>query len=189
MTQSDRLVLSGSKSERRRAARSLLSSALVTTLVVVCYFVLPFTRSITTTTGILLVVGLLGVGSLLVWHLRSILSSPYPRIRAVTALTTTVPLFLVVFATAYFGMSRSDGGSFSEHLSRLDSAYFTVTVFATVGFGDITPVTSSARAITTLQMMGDVILVGLVAQVIVGAVRQGVRRREAEEGVGNELDD
>ena len=98
-------------------------------------------------------------------------------------------MFLVLFATAYFVMSRTAPGNFSEPLSRLDSAYYTVTVFATVGFGDITPVTSAARAATTLQMVGDVILVGLVAQVIVGAVRQGVRRRDAqadEPGLGEE---
>ena len=56
-------------------------------------------------------------------------------------------------------------------------------MFATVGFGDITPVTSAARAATTLQMVGDVILVGLVAQVIVGAMRSGQSAgREADDG-------
>jgi voltage-gated potassium channel len=151
---------------------------MVTTLVIVCYFVLPFSSAITTTTVVLLVVGLAAIGGLLVWHLRSIMRSPYPRVRAVAALATTVPMFLVLFATSYFVMSRTVRGNFSEPLSRLDSAYYTVTVFATVGFGDITPVTAAARAATTLQMVGDVILVGLVAQAIVGAMRQGVRRRE-----------
>ena len=165
---------------RRRAARSLVSSGLVSAFVVVCYFVLPFSSVFTTTTLLFLTAGLLAVSVLLVWHLRSILRSPYPRVRAVSALATTVPIFLVVFATAYFVMSRTGEGVFSERLSRLDSAYYTVTVFATVGFGDITPVTSGARAVTTLQMVGDVILVGLVVQVIVGAMRQGVRRRDAD---------
>ena len=167
---------------RRRAARTLLSSGFVTVFVIVGYFVLPFSSAFTTTTVVLLIAGLVGLSLLLVWHLRSILSSPYPRVRAVAALTTMVPMFLVLFSTTYFVMSRTVHGNFSEPLSRLDSAYFTVTVFATVGFGDITPVTSAARAATTLQMVGDVILVGLVAQVIVGAMRQGVRRREADDG-------
>jgi hypothetical protein len=149
--------------------------------VIVGYFVLPFSSAFTTTPGLLLLAGLVGLGGLLAWHLRSILRSPYPRVRAVAALATTVPLFLVLFATAYFVMSRTVHGNFSESLSRLDSAYYTVTVFSTVGFGDITPVSPAARAATTLQMGGDVILVGLVAQVIVGAMRQGVRRREAHD--------
>jgi voltage-gated potassium channel len=165
---------------RRRAVRSLLSSAVVTTFVIVCYFVLPLSSSLTTDTVLLLAAGLVAVSALLAWHLRSIMRSPYPRVRAVAALATTVPIFLVLFATAYFVMSRTGHEDFSEPLSRLDSAYFTVTVFATVGFGDISPVTPAARAATTLQMVGDVILVGLVAQVIVGAVRRGVRRQEAQ---------
>src|SRR3954451_13409774 len=165
---------------RRRAARSLLSSAIVSTAVVAGYFVLPLTSALTTATAFVLAGGLCTVALLLAWHLRSILRSPYPRVRAVAALATTVPIFLVVFATTYFVMSRTDSAQFSEPLSRLESAYYTVTIFATVGFGDITTVTSAARATTMLQMIGDVTLVGLVAQVIVGAMRQGIRRKEAE---------
>jgi voltage-gated potassium channel len=172
---------------RRRAARALLSSATVSTAVVTGYFVLPLSSAFTTATVLVLVGGLSTVGLLLVWHLRSILRSPYPRVRAVAALATTLPVFLVVFATTYFVMSRTNAGQFSEPLSRLDSAYYTVTVFATVGFGDITPLTSAARVATMLQMIGDVVLVGLVVHVIVGAVRLGLRRQESDVSPG--LDD
>ena len=153
----------------------------VSILVVAAYFLLPFSSAFTSTTVVLLVAGLVGLGVLLAWHLRSIIRSPYPRVRAVAALATLVPMFLVLFATAYFVMSRTLPGQLLGAAVRLDSAYYTVTVFSTVGFGDITPVTQSARAATMGQMVGDVVLVGLVAQVIVGAVRQGVRRREAQE--------
>lgn len=159
-------------------------SGLVSTVVIVCYFTLPLSSNITTGTGFTLAVGLSAVTVLLVWHLRSIILSPYPRARAVAAIATTIPLFLVVFATTHYAMSRTEPGSFSEPLSRLDAAYFTMTVFATVGFGDIVPVSSAARVTTTLQMVGDVIVVGFVAQVIVGAMRQGLRRREAESDAG-----
>ena len=63
-------------------------------------------------------------------------------------------------------------------MTRLDSMYFTVTVFATVGFGDITAVSQGARAVTTVQMMGGLVLVGLIARVIVGAVQVGRSRRD-----------
>jgi voltage-gated potassium channel len=165
---------------RRRATAALLSSLGVSTAVVTGYFVLPLSSALTTATVLVLVGGMTVVAVLLGWHLRSIIRSPYPRVRAVAALATTVPLFLVVFATTYFVMSRTQPGNFSEPLSRLDSAYYTVTIFATVGFGDITPLTAVARATTMVQMVGDVLLVGFVAQVIVGAVRQGVRRQEGQ---------
>jgi voltage-gated potassium channel len=162
---------------RRRAARSLLSSGLVTVILILCYFVLPLSSALTTTTALLLGIGLVAVSALLVWHLRSILRSPYPRLRAVAALATTVPLFLVLFATAYFVMSRTAPGNFSEPLSRLDSAYFTVTVFATVGFGDITPVTQLARVLVTVQMLVGVITVGVIAKLVFGAVQKAESRR------------
>ena len=55
-----------------------------------------------------------------------------------------------------------------------------MTIFSTVGFGDITPLSAPARGATTIQMIGDIILVGIVAQVIVGAVRRAVQRQEDE---------
>jgi hypothetical protein len=146
-------------------------------LLVVLYFALPLTGRLVTPTGLVLVGGLVGLTVLLAWHLKSIVTSPYPRARAAAALTTSLTVFLVLFSTVYLLMSRSDPDSFSEQLSRLDAAYFTITVFATVGFGDITAVSAPARAVTTVQMLGDVVLVGVVARLVVGAVRRGLERR------------
>jgi voltage-gated potassium channel len=174
--------------ERRRATRALIESGIVSVAVLVGYFVLPFSSTFTTATVLMLVVGLGAVAVLLVWHLRSIIRSPYPRVRAVAALATTVPLFLVLFSTTYYVMSETRTDNFSEPLTRLDSFYFVVTVFATVGFGDITAKSEVARAVTTAQMLGDVALVGLVAQVIVGAVRTGLRRQGAESAASSEED-
>ncbi|MBT2379790.1 two pore domain potassium channel family protein [Streptomyces sp. ISL-111] len=105
---------------------------------------------------------------------------PSPRLRAVEALSTAVPLFLLLFSATYFLYAREEGDhSFSEPLSRNDALYFTVTVFATVGFGDIVPVSPTARALTTCQMVADLVLVGVIAKAIVGAVRIGLDRRRS----------
>lgn len=162
---------------RRHAVRALVRSSVVSVLLVVLYFALPLTDQLATPTGLILLGGLVGLTVLLVWHLRSIVTSPYPRARAAAALTTTMTVFLVLFSTVYVLMSRSDPQSFSEPLSRLDALYFTITVFATVGFGDIIAVTAAARAVTTVQMLGDVVLVGVVARLVVGAMRRGLERR------------
>ena len=45
--------------------------------------------------------------------------------------------------------------NFSQPLTRIDSVYFTVTTFATVGFGDITATTEAARLVVTGQMIAD----------------------------------
>ena len=87
--------------------------------------------------------------------------------------------FLLLFAAAYLLMADADAGAFSEPLSRTDALYFTITVFATVGFGDITPKTDLARVATMVQMLGDLLVVGLVLHLTVGAVQAGLQRRAA----------
>jgi hypothetical protein len=76
---------------------------------------------------------------------RAIIRARYPALRTVEALAATVPLFLLLFASAYFTMARTNPASFSTHsLTRTDALYFTVTAFSTVGFGDITAVSQPA---------------------------------------------
>jgi voltage-gated potassium channel len=126
-----------------------------------------------------LVVGLLVFAGVVTWQVRAVLGSRYPGLRAVEALAAAIPLFLLLFAAAYLRMADADAGAFSEPLSRTDALYFTITVFSTVGFGDITPKTDLARVATMVQMLGDLLVVGLVLRLMVGAVKAGLRRRAA----------
>ena len=102
---------------------------------------------------------------------RSILASQFPGVRAVEALAGSVPLLLLLFASTYVVMERPSAGEFSEPLSHTDALYFTVTVFSTVGFGDITPKEEPARLVVTGQMIADAVILALAIKVIVGAVR------------------
>ena len=103
-----------------------------------------------------------------------ILRAAHPAAKAIEALTLTGPLFLLLFASTYFLMSQADGGNFNvSGLTRSDTLYFTVTVFTTVGFGDIVATSHSARALVTVQMILDLILIGAVIRAFVEAVRDG----------------
>ena len=69
-------------------------------------------------------------------------------IRAIEALAATVPLFIVLFAATYFVMARSDPGNFNvQGLDRTDTLYFAVTIFSTVGFGDIVATSTNGRIV------------------------------------------
>ncbi len=122
------------------------------------------------------------------WQLREVSQSAEPVIRGVEALVIVVLLFLAMFAVQYVTQSALDSDAFSEPLDKFTGAYYAVTVFSTVGFGDITPVAVTARSITMVQMLGNLILLGAVVRVVAGAAREGLerKRRGAEPDAGPE---
>jgi hypothetical protein len=80
-------------------------------------------------------------------------------------------------------MSVHGSGAFSqEHLTRTDALYLTVTVFATVGFGDISPVSQAARVAVMFQMLLDLVFLGVGINAFVTAARAGRKRQSATEG-------
>jgi len=126
--------------------------------------------------------------AVIVYQLRKIVTGEHPQLQAVEAMAMVVPMFIIVFAYSYVWLSHSDPGNFTQSIGRLDGVYFVVTVLTTTGFGDITAVSSTARSLVTLQMVLDLVLIGVVAKLIVGASRIGVQRRRAEaeaSGAGN----
>jgi voltage-gated potassium channel len=170
---------------RRRSLRvvtTLLRALASTVALLVVYYVLPLDRASIGGTVAILTVGLLLLVGLVALQVRSIIKATYPALRAVGALATSAPLFLLLFAATYFVMGRISVDSFSDQMTRTDALYFTVTVFATVGFGDITAVSQAARALVTGQMVLGLMVVGLGAKILVDAVKYGLQRRSGEAG-------
>ena len=118
---------------------------------------------------------------LVAFQVRSIIRSPFPGLRAIEALATSVPLFLLLFAGSYVVMAAMSASNFGGQLTHTDGLYFTVTVFSTVGFGDITAKTEAARLVVTGQMIADLVILGLAVKIIVGAVS---RRRQSGDAGG-----
>jgi voltage-gated potassium channel len=112
-----------------------------------------------------------------VWQVRAITGSRYPALKAAEALGLIFPLYLLVFASTYYVMERASAASFTQPLTKTDALYFTVTVFSTVGFGDISPKSEAARVVLIVQMLGDIALLGAGARILLGAVRRGQQRR------------
>ncbi|GAB2737313.1 potassium channel family protein [Amycolatopsis magusensis] len=118
-------------------------------------------------------IGELGlVIAVLAWQTRLILRARFPGLQGIQALALTAPLFLLIFANGYYLLAHHVPDSFTEPLTRTDALYFAVTVFATVGFGDLAPVTQTARVLVTVQMVGNLLVLGVALRVIVTAVRR-----------------
>lgn len=157
---------------RRIVAFGLVRAAVATVVLVVAYFVLPFDGLADLPGALTLPIALAAFALLVGLQVRAILRSPHPGLRAVESLAITLPLFLIIFSATYYVASVSDPAAFSEQLSKLDALYFTVTVFATVGFGDITARSDAMRTAVTVQMLADLALIGAGLKIVTGAVRE-----------------
>jgi hypothetical protein len=146
---------------------------------VVLYYLLPLDH--VNNVPVTLVVALIILAAVAVLQVQVIRRSAYPALRAIEALSATLPLFLLLFATTYVIMAGADPANFSTHsLNRTNGLYFTVTVFSTVGFGDITATSQTARLVVTVQMLLDLVVLGLVVKAFVSAV-QSARQQTAPE--------
>ena len=119
-----------------KVVRALLRAVGSTVVLVVIYYLLPLDHSARWTAVAMLVIGLAGLSALVTFQVRSIIASPFPGLRALEALATSVPFFLLLFASTYVVIAAVSASSFSQPMTRSNALYFTDTVFATVGFGD-----------------------------------------------------
>jgi voltage-gated potassium channel len=162
---------------RRLIIKAVLRGLVTTTVLVVLYYLLPLDRSWDSDTAVRLLIGLLVFAGVTVWQVKAIARSRYPGLRAAKALGLIIPLYLLLFASTYFVMERASAANFTQPLSRTDALYFSVTVFTTVGFGDIAAKSETARVVLIIQMLADLALLGAGARVLLGAVRRGQQRR------------
>jgi voltage-gated potassium channel len=171
---------------RRLVYAAALRGVLTATVLLVLYYVLPF-DTWSGDTALRLLAGLVIFIGVTVWQIRSIAGARYPGLKAAEVLGLVLPLYLVVFASTYYVMERTSVATFSEPLTRTGALYFTVTVFSTVGFGDIVARTDVARLVVVVQMLGDLALLGAGARLLLGAVRRG-RARQTNAGDGSGSD-
>jgi hypothetical protein len=163
--------------KRRLVVRAGLRTIITVALVVAVYFLAPMDRAIGAGTVAELVLGVLVLFGVIAWQVRQIIRSEHPGVRAVEALAFTLPLYILLFATTYYLMEHASATTFTQPLSRIDSMYFSVTVFTTVGFGDITAKAQAARVVVTYQMILDLVIVGLVLRLLVNAIKIGRQRQ------------
>ncbi len=100
---------------RRQVGLGVLRSLATAVVLVALYYLLPLDHLASVPLALILVVGLLVLLAVAAWQLRLVVRARYPALRAGDALATTVPLFLLLFASAYFVMAKASPANFSTH--------------------------------------------------------------------------
>jgi len=155
----------------------VLRLTVVVSLLLGAYYAIPTARSRNGSDVPWLILDLCIFGVLVGVQIPLIVKAKYPILRAVEALGVLVPVYLLIFARIYLTSSISDPASFSVDLDKTTALYFTVTVFATVGFGDIVAQSEQMMLLVTAQMLLNLAILGLMIRLLTGAARRGVARR------------
>jgi hypothetical protein len=165
---------------QRRALirRAMLRPAITAGFLLALYAVVPLSDFDRRRNLILLIGALVVFGLVATWQVKRILDSDRPVLQAAEALAVVLPLYLLGLSAIYYVMEMNSPEQFSQGLSRVSAVYFTVTVFGTVGFGDITPTTDVARAIVTGQIVFNLFIIGIGGRILFAAVQHGLQRRE-----------
>jgi hypothetical protein len=125
------------------------------------------------------------IGGLIAWQIRRISVAELPELRAAEALGIIIVVFLVAFSAIYVSLSHENPSMFTERLDQARGLYFTISVFSTVGFGDITPHTNEARMIVSAQMLLDLALIGAGVRLILNAAKSSFDSAEGSAAGGS----
>ncbi len=157
--------------------RSTLRKALLTVLTIVVplvvYFALPLDREFGELIAVLLVVS--AAASLIPLSVRQaqmVLTSADPLFDAMRCIVSALVFLVVAFSSAYFVLAANFDNQVKGLDTKLDAIYFTITILATVGFGDISATGQTARAIVSGQMVVNFAVLAVALRVITWALKE-----------------
>ncbi len=104
-----------------------------------------------------------------------------PLVAGLSFTVVLATILVLSYSWLYVSLSVSDGNSFTERLTKVSAAYFTVTVLSTVGFGDITPVGDTARMVVTSQMVVGFTVITLAIRAVATSTQTAIRKKHAPE--------
>jgi len=122
----------------------------------------------------------IGYAAFLKRQLTRVKKSKYPGLTAAEALIFSAAMFLAIFAATYVLVAGENPQAFTEPLDHFSAVYFALTVLATVGFGDITPVSTVARLVTMVQMALGLAFVAVLVRLVSGAAQAATQRKRQE---------
>jgi hypothetical protein len=102
--------------------------------------------------------------------LRRVFSHRIVTTRTIAGAICVYLIVAVAFAQLYTGLDLVDGDAFApgdEPLGAASMQYFSLVTIATLGYGDIVPVSRPARSMATLETVaGQIYMVVIVARLV-----------------------
>jgi voltage-gated potassium channel len=159
---------------RRQSRDTAVTAALIAVATTVYYLVPLPGRMHDSSWVILFCGGIVVLAALIVASIGRLLKAGQDaRIRALVLLLSIAVLF---FSWANVTLAKVPG-EFTDLHSRTDSLYFAVSTLSTVGFGDVHASGQFARAAITVQMIFNLVFIGMAVAMISGIMRTHVRSR------------
>lgn len=119
--------------------------------------------------------GFAGLAQLIERHVRRITAAPQRAGRQVDGILLLLTVTIVFFALTYYLLAKNDPGQFEGLVTRTDALYYTIVTLGTVGFGDVRATGQAARIVTMLQIVFDLVVVGVLLAVATGTITRGMR--------------
>lgn len=169
------------RQERRRLLlRTGIRICAVQVLLLAAYAVSPLTYRMDGDHVLRVVITVVVLAVVIGLQFRAIHVSRFPALRAVEGFALIVPSLLFGFAATYVRLYTANPDAFNQPVDRVGAVYFSMTIMATVGFGDIAATTHGSRITVMAQMAADVIVLVVVARIMVNAVKVRTGRARAE---------
>jgi voltage-gated potassium channel len=150
--------------------RMLGHTTVALVLFTLAYYVLPFrvARDEPLTVGRLVVslLALVLLGLLFRYDQRRSRASLHRRYLNIQLLLTALYALVLGFALVYAALETFAGDQFVGLDDRTDALYFSVTLVATVGFGDIHPTATAAQLVATAHMLFNLVYLGTALRLL-----------------------
>jgi hypothetical protein len=157
----------------RSTGRKALLTVLTVVVPIVVYFVLPLDREFGALIASLLVIT--AAASLIPLSIRQaqmVLYSADPLFDAMRCIISALVFLVISFSSAYFVLADNYDNQIKGLDTKLDAIYFTITILATVGFGDISATGQTARGIVSGQMVVNFAVLAVSLRVIAWALKE-----------------
>lgn len=114
---------------------------------------------------------------LLMRRARAVRLSHTPALDALRAIAMFTSVLIVAFASLHYAVAVNVAGQYSGLNTKIDGVYYTVTVLGTVGFGDVTADGQLARVLATVNILFNLVALGVGLRLITFAAQTRFNER------------